>query len=194
MSGLEALELIVRVEGERTWLCSPGVGLFSGALSKASLVSPGQTAGVLATLDRRMRLVIPEDVRGVIHSKPPARLHAPVQYGERLYEIAPLDVAHVDAVLPGAAHADAGGELAFRSPQSGRFYYRSAPGEAALCEVGRPIEVGTPIGLIEVMKTFTQVIYRAERGLPARSKIVRVVAKDGGDVEEGAVLIVVEAR
>jgi hypothetical protein len=38
------------------------------------------------------------------------------------------------------------------------------------------------------------VIYRAEKGLPARAKIVRVVARDAGDVDEGAVLIVVEMR
>ncbi len=194
MSGSESFELIVRVEGERTLLCSPGVGLFSAALPTASLVSPGQSAGVLATLDRRMRLVVPQDVRGVIHSKPPDRLHAPVQYGELLYQVVALDVAHVDAVLPGAAHAQAGGELVLRSPQSGRFYHRSAPGDPALCEVGRELEVGTPTGLIEVMKTFTQVVYRAERGLPARAKILRVVAKDGADVDEGAVLLVVEAR
>jgi biotin carboxyl carrier protein len=63
-----------------------------------------------------------------------------------------------------------------------------------MCELGRELEPGTPIGLIEVMKTFAQVVYRAERGLPARARIVRVLARDGADVDEGAPLIAVAPR
>ena len=194
MSADASIELIVRVDDGRTQLLSPGVGIFSGALSESTIVAPGQFAGVLSTLDNRVRLVVPLEVHGVVCSKPPERTRAPVGYGQVLYELAPLHVAGIDAPQKSVARTESGGDLSLRSPQSGRFYHRSAPGEPSMCEVGRELEVGTPIGLIEVMKTFTQVIYRAERGLPTRAKIISVQARDGADVDEGAVLLVVEAR
>jgi biotin carboxyl carrier protein len=187
-------ELIVRVEGERTLLCSPGVGYFSGAPARDAVLCAGAGAGVLTTLAVPVRLLVPEGVRGIVLSKPPRRMREPVQYGQVLCELGPLEAAASSAsgALSGAQAHD--GELVVHAPQSGRFYHRSAPGEPALCEVGRELTAGTPIGLIEVMKTFTQVVYRAERGLPARARVVRVLATDGGDVDEGAPLLIVAAE
>src|SRR5688572_19734661 len=76
-----------------------------------------------------------------------------------------------------------------RAPQSGRFYHRPAPGEPAFADAGAPLADGQPIGLIEVMKTFTHVPYSAGAGLPARARLVRFVASDGGDVRQGDPLI-----
>lgn len=180
-------------EGARIQLCSPGVGWFSGALAAGSLLSPGQAAGVLTTLAVGTRLLVPEEARGIVLGSPPRRLREPVQYGQVLYELGPLAGLHENAPGAGPGAESHDGELIFRSPQAGRFYHRSAPGEPALCAAGRELEQGTPIGLIEVMKTFTQVFYRPERGLPARAKIVRVLVPDGADVEEGAPLLVVSA-
>jgi biotin carboxyl carrier protein len=198
VSAREALELVARVEGGRTLLCSPGVGYFSGALAESAFASGGESAGRLATLSRQVRLVVPEGVRGVVLSKPPRRTREPVQYGQVLSELGPLEAAGGRAAAATLAAAAAAhghdAELAVRSPQSGRFYHRSAPGEPVLCEVGRELDLGTPLGLIEVMKTFTQVVYRAERGLPHRARVVRVVAPDGGDVDEGGTLLVVAPR
>jgi hypothetical protein len=35
------------------------------------------------------------------------------------------------------------------------------------------------------MKTFSTVPYRASKGLPARARVVRWLAADGGDVQKG---------
>lgn len=194
MSAEGSIELIVRIDAGRTQLLSPGVGIFSAALRESTIVAPGQFAGVLATLDKRTRLVVPLEVHGVVCSKPPVKLRAPVGYGQVLYELTAAGPAEAPAAEKIAARAESGGDLSLRSPQSGRFYHRSTPGEPSLCEVGRELEIGTPIGLIEVMKTFTQVIYRAERGLPTHARIVSVIARDGADIDEGAALILVEPR
>jgi biotin carboxyl carrier protein len=188
------LELLLQTADDSAQLLSPGVGWFCGALEQGSVLSGGQFAGELITLNQRHRLLVPAGVHGVVRSKPPTQLRAPVAYGELLYELGALAAGEfaAGAVATDDAHGDT--ELSLRCLQAGRFYHRSAPGEASLCEVGRELEVGTPIGLIEVMKTFTQVVYRAERSLPARARIVRVVARDGGDVDEGDVLVVVAAR
>jgi biotin carboxyl carrier protein len=83
--------------------------------------------------------------------------------------------------------------LVLRSPQSGRFYQRPAPGEPQFVVAGGEIAEGTPVGLIEVMKTFTHVVYRASSSLPPRARLKRFIAGDGADVRQGDVLIEIEA-
>jgi biotin carboxyl carrier protein len=194
VSAEESIELIARVDAGRTQLLSPGVGVFSGASPLSTIVASGQFVGALTTLGRSARLVVPSGVHGVVSSKPPDRTRMPVGYGDVLYELTAVDSANAAISLKPSATLATGAELSVRSPQSGRFYHRGAPGEPSLCEVGRELEVGTPIGLVEVMKTFTQVRYRTDGDLPQRARIARVLAKDGGDIAEGEVLFVVEPR
>jgi len=194
VSADEPIEMLQERDARGLRLLSPGVGWFSAALAQGELLGPGHAGGVLSTLGRRRRLIVPEGASGIVRNPPPARLRAAVAYGEVLYELGALNVAEALPERVGDAASSADEELGVRAPQTGRFWHRSAPGEASLCEVGRELEIGTPIGLIEVMKTFTQVVYRAERGLPTRARIVRVIAPDGGDVHEGKPLLIVAAR
>jgi len=190
----ETLELHVRREGERVRLLAPEVGLFTCALAQGAFVSAGARAGVLIALGRALELVVPAGVSGAVTSRAPGRVHAPVGYGDVLYELAPIAAADAAAGAPGTsatpgAAAAGGGPLVLRAPQSGRFYHRPAPGEPAFADAGALLADGQPIGLIEVMKTFTHVPYRAGAGLPARARLVRFVASDGGDVRQGDPLI-----
>jgi acetyl-CoA carboxylase biotin carboxyl carrier protein len=146
----------------------------------------GEDAGEIGTLGVHIRLVVPADSGGRIVSNPPDRTRAPVAYADVLYELA-LDVTPAVASAP-AEHSPADAEGVLRSPQSGRFYHRPAPGEPAFAAEGAIVADGNPIGLIEVMKTFSHVPYRAGGGLPARARFVRYVARDGGDVRAGDAL------
>jgi biotin carboxyl carrier protein len=115
-------------------------------------------------------------------------VHAPVGFGSTLYELgAPAQsaVGHAPASTPEAAS----GAIVFRSPSAGRFWHRSAPNEAALVKPGDVLESGRAIGLIEVMKTFTLVHYSSSGGLPARAKVVRILASDGAEVGEKHALL-----
>jgi biotin carboxyl carrier protein len=56
-------------------------------------------------------------------------------------------------------------------------------------EAGQTIAAGTPIGLIEVMKTFTHVTYQPRENLPPQARVVRMIAGDGADVREGEALL-----
>jgi len=58
---------------------------------------------------------------------------------------------------------------------------------------GDEVEIGRAIGLIEVMKTFTLVHYQTRGGLPARARVVRVLAADGAEVAEKTALLELEA-
>jgi len=188
------LELVAREVNGRVQLVSPGVGWFSGALARGESLTAGAHAGFLWTLGVRRRLVVPSGIEGSVGSKPPAKTRAPVGYGDVLYEVVAATSARSAAAPTKESRSGAAGELVVRASQAGRFYHRSAPGEPLLCAVGRELEVGTPIGLIEVMKTFTQVVYRPERDMPAKAKILRVLAADAADVDQGAALIAIAPR
>lgn len=195
MSASDALELRSRRAGDRIELIAPEVGLFTRALGTGQSLAPGQEAGALIALGRSFTLVVPEDAGGVITSNAPERVHVPVGFGDVLYVLAPGQASGASARAAGKAAVRAGNastDLVLRSPQTGRFYHRPAPGEPPFVAKGQTIEDGAPVGMIEVMKTFAHVPYRATGGLPRRARVVRVIAGDGADVKLGDPLIEVE--
>ncbi|MCC6408381.1 MAG: hypothetical protein IT453_14545 [Planctomycetes bacterium] len=184
----EEIELVVVEREGRQALAAPLVGWFTAALPRGSVIVPGADAGFLLTLGRARRLRVPEGVNGLVVNAPPERLHEPVGFKTVLYELAPLTSETALAETKFKARGADDARLAVRSPSAGRFWHRPSPNEKALVEVGSTLENGTPLGLVEVMKTFTQVVYRAGHGLPPRAKIVRVLVADGAEVEDGAPL------
>jgi len=107
-----------------------------------------------------------------------------------LYELEPLAAEATTAQERSTSAASAA--LVLRAPYSGRFWHRPAPGDPAFIEPGRILTEGQTIGLLEVMKTFTQLAYRAEGNLPPRARILRIAIPDGGEVKDGGVLLELE--
>ena len=170
-------------------LRSPEVGYFTQALPRGSSVSPGESAGVLTRLGTRFELRIPASASGTIASDPPDLVRAPVGYGDVLYRLSSAQPAmkRTDTKV-----ADASQGLLLRAPQSGRFYHRPGPGEPAFVTAGSIVKDGQPVGMIEVMKTFSHVTWRAGAGQPARVRVVKLAAADGADVKTGDVLLELE--
>jgi biotin carboxyl carrier protein len=187
----EPLELLVRREGGAVRLCSPEVGYVTEVAPAGRVLRAGERAGALIALGRARDLTVPQGVEGEVVSERPERVRHPVGYGDVVYELAPL--APTGAAREAAAAAGPKeGALALRAPQSGRFYHRPAPGEPAFAPPGAVVAEGQPVGLIEVMKTFTHVPYRAGTSLPPRARIVRWLVVDGGDVRQGEPLAELE--
>ena len=189
---MTSVELLVERAGEHIVLKSPEVGLFTRALPAGSLLAPRAFAGVLHSLGRRFELVVPAGASGRVVGPPPERVLAPVGYGTVLYELAPIE-----SVAPGAAseaHASAtrSGALVFRAPYSGRFWQRPTPNDPPFLNPGDALADGQTIGLIEVMKTFTHLVYRAGGELPPRARLARFLVEDGGEVKDGGALLELE--
>lgn len=172
-------------------LLAPHAGVFTCALARGAALAPGQGAGTLLVLGSDCELVVPDGVFGLVTSNRPERVHKPVSYDEVLYELSPLTAEGL-ALEEAEAPLAAPDGLVVRSPQSGRFYHRASPDAEAFATVGSELQAGTPIGLIEVMKTFTHVPYQPTGGLPTRARIVRILAGDATDVAAGDGLLVVE--
>ncbi len=184
----QVLELLLGREGERIVLRSPEVGLFTCALPPGALLAPRAAAGVLHSLGRRFDLVAPSGAAGRVVNARPERVLAPVGYGTVLYELAPLEEV-VSVATTASTPEAASGALFFRAPCSGRFWQRPAPTDESFVRAGDLIEDGRTLGLIEVMKTFTHVVYRPGGELPARARMVRFLVADGGEVEDGGALL-----
>jgi len=185
------IELLISRDGDHVRLLSPEVGWFTEASPAGHAMSGGERAGVLLALGRSFTLVVPDGVRGVVTSPAPERVHRPVGYGDVLYELAPLQTSGRSTSNRAGDRDEISstGALVLRSPQSGRFYHRPAPGEPAFAAAGSEIADGAPIGLIEVMKTFNHVVYRSSASLPPRARVKRFVAGDGADVRQGDALV-----
>jgi biotin carboxyl carrier protein len=193
MGDSEQIELRLDRAADGLRLLAPDVGYYTRAVDEGRVLVPGDVAGWLLTLGRARVLTVPAGVTGVVRSRRPERVHHPVGHGDVLVELAPLEEAGAELAHDLAeAAAEQAGSLVFRASTAGRFWHRPAPTEPPLVSVGDEVEEGTAIGLVEVMKTFAQVLYRPSGGLPARARVVRVTAEDGADVNEGDALLELE--
>ncbi len=191
-----APELVARLHRDETstWLSSPAVGLWRDAPAPGTLVTPGCSIGALEILGVLHRLRAPDEAVGVVLERPGPRLaRQPLAYDELLARLDPEAAAVAGGGLAAerAVAVDAGG-LVFRSPLSGRFYVRAAPGQPAFVKPGDVIETGQTVALLEVMKTFNRIAYGGD-GLPARARVLAVVPADEADVDDGDVLLRVES-
>ncbi len=189
------LELLTRAEGERLLLLAPRPGRLSGALAAGSILTGGQRAGRLESLGRGFALVVPAGIEGR-HLGPSAEwVRQPVERGSVLYTLEPLKAEAVSARSKGAAETTGAtpGELAVLAPHAGRYWGRPAPDQPPFVSPGDVLEAGRPVGLIEVMKTFSQVLYRPGGPLPARARVRAVLVGDGQEIDERTALIALEA-
>ena len=73
-----------------------------------------------------------------------------------------------------------------RAPMLGTFYRAPIPGEPPFVEVGDEVDASDTVGLIEVMKLFTQVT------TGVRGRVVEIPAENATLVEYGQPLVVIE--
>lgn len=184
---------VVAGEDGKLRLLSPAVGLFRGAPDPGALVLPDRAIGLLEILGDAHHVLAPEGASGVVvEGDGPARARRPVAFDELLLTLDPEATTAGRALQTGAeATAAAGGAVVFRAPTSGRFYCRPGPGKPAFIKVGDVVETGQPIGLIEVMKTFSRLQYGGS-GLPPRARVRALLRPDETDVSAGEPLLELE--
>ena len=177
------------IDGE---LRAPAVGWWRGGPSNGNVVSPGEQVGELEVLGVLYHLVAPAAASGVVVSEGTRVARVPVGYGDLLARVDPLDsAAGRPRQLPPSEKDDAAG-LTLRSPTSGRFYGRPGPDKPPFVQAGDEVQHGTTVCLLEVMKTFSRVVYGGE-GLPERARVIAVVPEDESDLATGDVILELES-
>lgn len=166
---------------------APAVGWWEQAPEKGAELQEGERAGLLRVLGRPRAVLLPPGLRGRVAGEAPRLRSEPVEYGQILFRLEPL-AAESGGVAARATHADAAQGRLLRSSQAGRFWRRPDPGAPDFIAEGEIAETGRTLGLLEVMKTFQPLRYRAEGGLPARARLLRWRVADGAEVAEGDAL------
>lgn len=189
-----SLQARVESDGEGSiMVLAPAVGWWSDLPLPGSLLGPGSVIGWLAQLNRRARLVLPEGVEAGIVSDLPRKRALAVEYGQRLFRLAPA--GEISLERPGAGAVRDGDEPVERSgavvsPTDGVFYRRASPDAPPFVEVGSRIKRGQPIGLVEVMKTFNHILYDGP-GSKDEAEVVEIRCADAQEVSAGEILMVV---
>lgn len=197
-----ALELVVQdaARGGVQLRC-PGPGRVRWDRGLGEVLVGGSVAGTLVRDERAYVLVVPAGVRGAVVAVELAHRWNPCAHGELLAtlslasdgeaaalaaEAAP--VGRASAAGPGAAP---GGLWEIRSPTHGTFYLRPAPGAPPYAAVGSTVEDGQTVGLVEVMKCFSPILFE---GAPSGRGIVReVLVADGAEVRADQPLLRIAA-
>lgn len=188
---MSTLKIIVRKgEDGRIELCAPSVGLWRDKPMLGAVLSPGEPIGVLEVLGRKTALTCPAGAGGAIVERASENDAAlPVGRGTVLLVLDTSQRVASSSESDEAASGDAA--LVVKAPSAGRFYSRPSPGKPAFVNVGDVIEAGQPIGLLEVMKTFSRVLFEGD-GLPPKAKVTSILFADGDDVSRGDALVAFE--
>ena len=112
--------------------------------------------------------------------------HGHVGGGEVVSEPAALGAGHPEGASRGMPLAYPEGAILIKSPMVGSFYRAPEPGARPFVEVGQQVEMDTVVCIIEVMKLMNS-IPAGTRGI-----VTHILVEDGGPVEFGQVLMVIE--
>ena len=182
-----AIQLLVDGDAASGWVVrSPAVGMWESIPEDGSSVE-GDRAGVLTQGHRRIALHLPAGVRGIVRGSPRAeRRRVAVEWGQTLFRLDPLGEAATEVEAGVGESASTAG--IFPAPTDGVFYSRSSPSAAPFVKPGDTVRRGQAVGLIEVMKTFNQILFEGD-GLPDEGVVEAVLVGDGEEVRAGEALL-----
>jgi acetyl-CoA carboxylase biotin carboxyl carrier protein len=196
---VEHAVLLARIEpgeGGVVRVLSPAVGTWSGHPAAGALVGPGSAVGRLQRLQARHVLLLPEGAAGCVRGTLRRDRSIAVEFGEILFELAPVGAVATDVAANAerlghpAGEALPAGTWAVVAPTDGTFYRSPSPGTPPFVHEGARVRDGQAVGIVEVMKTFNRVVYGGP-GLPSEAEVVEMRCGDAVEVRAGQILLVV---
>ena len=181
---------IDNAEDDSVRIVSPEVGEWSRAPEPGALVAADQPIGILEKLGRTYSIIMPS-LSGVVSYDAPQHFPRPVGIGDVLFVVQQSEQGVAFAPPSQAAGVQISG-LVFCAPLAGRYYDRPAPGQPPFLSQGDKITTGTTVCLLEIMKTFTRVVYGGA-GLPVNARVVEIIPVSGDDVEAGQPILHLDA-
>ena len=168
----------------------PGPGRVRWDRGPGEVLVGGSVVGTLVRDERAYALVVPAGVRGAVVSVALPHQWNPCGHGNLLATLSTAgdDLGagrHGDRPLQNASGGGRRSEVGdgvweIRSPTHGTFYTRPAPGAAPYAAPGSTVESGQTVGLVEVMKCFSPILFE---GAPFGRGVVReVLVADGAEV------------
>jgi acetyl-CoA carboxylase biotin carboxyl carrier protein len=188
--------LSARVEeepGAGTYLVrAPGVGVLDRVPRLGRYLDALESFLSLTILGERRPVILPRGVHGRVVDRMVDGWQVPVEYDQPLVRLRPGAAYDTPEDQLGAAETGAaeGDLIAVPAPSDGVFYCRPGPERAPYVDLGAAVEQGTVLGLVEVMKSFNQIVYGGP-GLPERGRVERILVEDSAEVALGQTLFLV---
>jgi biotin carboxyl carrier protein len=170
---------------------SPLIGVWYSAILPGSVLSGGANLGFLKQMNSFYEFKLPASSCGRVFMRTGNEPVMAVEYGQELFQLKSLDLSSStensesdDKLFP--ENEDEG--FTVNAFTTGIFYRRSSPDSPPYVAVGDEVENGSVLGLIEVMKSFNQVVFSSTEGV-SRGRVVRILADDAQEVKMGQPLI-----
>lgn len=191
---LSPITAIAEVDENGFRILSPTVGSWHVDIHPGRPVMGGDRIGRLHILNRQHLLILPAEVGGRIFLPEPLDHVVPVAYRQELCRVISLNMENVQvAVSPEApenetvSHVDG---LLLKAFTTGIFYRKSSPDAPPYVEEGQAIEPGKVLGLIEVMKSFNQIVFTGGESV-SHGIVARIFVADGQEVKLGQPLFLI---
>ena len=160
---------------------SPAVGYASRLPVLRQLVTAKACVGRLQILGTYYSLCLPESLAGKVEEVEMERLSKPVAYEEPLFSLGSIEAQTFtkpedSLVLINPTHS---GKIVIAAPTDGVFYQRPTPEAAPYVELGTVVKAGQILGLVEVMKCFSQITFSG----PEEAKVLEICATNGAEVK-----------
>jgi acetyl-CoA carboxylase biotin carboxyl carrier protein len=188
-----SLSVIVAEEGSVYKVLSPAVGYYHIQVKNEMPLAPGSEIGILRILNKRYNLKLPGNISGKVLLKNDLDFSIPVGFKEELFR---LDCSSYGSTVSKKEsdkqkeEVNAGDGFIIKAFTTGIFYRKPSPDSPPFIEVGKKVEKGKTLGLIEVMKSFNQIIFSGEENFNY-GIVKKIYAEDSQEVKTGEPLFLI---
>ena len=174
-------------------ILSPGIGIFEIKVRVGDILYPGSYIGNLNLMGSISRVYLPEDVSGIVKSGENNLLIFPVGYKTPVLSLK-SEVGKTQRVQNAGKDqkTDKSGkhEIIITAFTTGIFYTKPSPDSPPFISSGSVIHKGSVLGLIEVMKSFNQIVFTGEEKYE-KGKVKKVLEEDSSEVKQGDPLFLI---
>lgn len=192
---MASLNALTELKKNQHCILSPAVGIFYSFPAKGTFLAAGSSIGKLRVFNTVYNLMLPENVFGevIFNGEQDKIIH--IEYGQELFRLNPekgltnLEEKVAETKSTSGEALEAGHQItAFTT---GIFYSKPSPDTPPYVKEGETIEKGKVLGLIEVMKTFNQIVFHGTDSSDT-GKIKKILVKDSQEVKLNQPLFLIE--
>lgn len=169
---------------------APRVGVYSKPPQEGALINSKTNCGIINVLGEQIVLHLPSNVQGVVKFAQREESIA-VEYLQELFSVEHIGEITSESLDGQGQDVSTQHQNVVLAPTAGMFYRRPTPEEPTYVNVGDEVKKGQVLGLVEVMKTFNQILYLGD-DLPDTGKVKEICVEDGGEVQDKQILFVIE--
>ena len=171
-------------------MLSPGIGIFEMNVRAGDILYPGSYIGNLNLLGSISRVYLPENISGIVKPSENKLLIFPVGYKTPVLLLKSERKKTERVQRDRKSHQtdkSGKGEIIITAFTTGIFYIKPSPEASPFISAGSIIHKGSVLGLIEVMKSFNQIVFTGDE----KGKVMKVLAEDSSEVSQGDPLFII---